>query len=644
LTIITNSLIANEQFHHTRWLIKNKKIISYIEFIFSKLYARVFQTRIRFDKKKYPLEIQYILSSTLQRPHVKWFADNLTPLSAAKNNFSVPQIALAGFNYYINSNKIKWDKSFSDGEDTEALHRWNWVLRLLSENVITNENLATWFSSQIEFWLDKYLPELQQPGFLEPLHWYPYTIGERISNTCIFFYLTGYRPSDKIVNGLGKQVQYLSNHLEFQGTKTGNHVVNNARALYIAGCLLKCKGWRELASSIFVNEVPKHITEDGFFREGSSHYQFLYTRWLLELYYFAHIFEDQKIKDFLAPICMKMLQQCNFFLVNDEQGNRIIPLFGDISPDYPPNWLIDLDYSVLAKVFRLKNKDEVNNNVHGWSNLWRDAKITDLFLFAQNNSIEDYLDKEGRPVKVLKRGRCYPKSGWYRLDFEQQSLFCRADKNGVPDYVGHHHQDIYHFCLFSNGIPVLVDSGRKSYEKKDDSSLTARAHNSLLIDNLESFPANRRIFAESYYKNNNTISWGNDMNSTYINIASDGFSRMTPSSYVERKIKLSHKKTSITDFFSGKNEHEVKTYFHWDSKVKIEVLGGNRWRIETEQQYGVFYLHPDDCSDVNIFCGGESPLGWMSYAYGEKIPAPTMEITTKLKFPNQKSYSLEWMV
>ena len=102
-------------------------------------------------------------------------------------------------------------------------------------------------------------------------------------------------------------------------------------------------------------------------------------------------------------------------------------------------------------------------------------------------------------------------------------------------------------------------------------------------------------------------------------------------------------RSNATDYFTGENGHDVKTFFHWDSKVKIEALEKNHWHIEFGHQKGVFYLQADDYSDVNIFCGGESPLGWMSYTYGEKIPAPTMEFTTKLRFPNQIRYSLEWM-
>jgi Zn-dependent M32 family carboxypeptidase len=51
---------------------------------------------------------------------------------------------------------------------------------LLSEDKFSNKELASWFSKKIEEWMDVYLSELKKPGFLQNLHWHPYTVGGRI--------------------------------------------------------------------------------------------------------------------------------------------------------------------------------------------------------------------------------------------------------------------------------------------------------------------------------------------------------------------------------------------------------------------------------------------------------------------------------
>ena len=84
-------------------------------------------------------------------------------------------------------------------------------------------------------------------------------------------------------------------------------MVNNARAIYLAGVSFDCPEWKELALTIIELGVPLVVTEDGFLREGSSHYQFLFTRWLLEIYYFASIAEDEKMKEFLYPYLQLLL-------------------------------------------------------------------------------------------------------------------------------------------------------------------------------------------------------------------------------------------------------------------------------------------------------------------------------------------------
>ncbi len=59
----------------------------------------------------------------------------------------------------------------------------------------------------------------------------------------------------------------------------------------------------------------------GFLREGSSHYQFIFTRWIVEISYFAKLYSDNKLIKFLDPFIISLLKQCYFFIVrlNDEK-------------------------------------------------------------------------------------------------------------------------------------------------------------------------------------------------------------------------------------------------------------------------------------------------------------------------------------
>ena len=60
------------------------------------------------------------------------------------------------------------------------------------------------------------------------------------------------------------------------------------------------------ASKTFSKLFKKLVTIDGFLRVGSSHYQFLFTRWMIEILFFAELFGDKKtsllLKDFVKKL------------------------------------------------------------------------------------------------------------------------------------------------------------------------------------------------------------------------------------------------------------------------------------------------------------------------------------------------------
>ena len=126
-----------------------------------------------------------------------------------------------------------------------------------------------------------------------------YTVGERISNLYLFnFYHKGQLPRD-LVNSITDMSYKLINNIEYYETySTGNHVINNARAIIFAGYLLKEKNYLQLGASLIKHMLPKLIDEEGFLREGSSHYQFLFTRWLLELEIISHFEKYTELNQF----------------------------------------------------------------------------------------------------------------------------------------------------------------------------------------------------------------------------------------------------------------------------------------------------------------------------------------------------------
>ena len=120
--------------------------------------------------------------------------------------------------------------------------------------------------------------------------------------------------------------------MEYQNDNlTGNHIVNNARALIFAGHCAKDPKLVLLGRSILEENLPI-LLKSGFLREGSSHSQFLFTRWLLEIMFIVCECKDNKTLNVIKPFVEEALLACDFFRINNK-NNFEIPKFGDISPD-----------------------------------------------------------------------------------------------------------------------------------------------------------------------------------------------------------------------------------------------------------------------------------------------------------------------
>jgi hypothetical protein len=150
-----------------------------------------------------------------------------------------------------------WKAEFDDPERIFALHRWNWLLTKLTDDVPVGPR--EWGLALMHDWLDKMGGTRQGPA------WTSYTTGERICNAILFLALANggrsFRdvPADIAVH-LAGMAKFLSRNLEYNGPMaTGNHVLNNARALYFAGQTLDVPGFRELGLTILEHDLCRRV-------------------------------------------------------------------------------------------------------------------------------------------------------------------------------------------------------------------------------------------------------------------------------------------------------------------------------------------------------------------------------------------------
>ncbi len=562
----------------------------------------------------YPEKINQLVEQLINSGSLTNFEENELD-GSWKTLIAAKYIRLASQDLEILNGQIPWSFKFVDQEDEVSLHRWNWMLFEISKGPQSQCSLD-WLLAMQEDWIALFQHEVDLPKYKldQLLRWEPYTISERLANSVLLFHLHNCVPNPAVVKNLFLQTWLLSSRIEYLGKQTCNHVCNNARGLYLVGAYFGSENLCSLAREIFFNELPILITGDGFLREGSSHYQFLFTRWMLEVHYFARRSLDDALVKFIEPILQKLLRQCEFFVVKTDSEVVRIPLFGDISPDFPPGWLLSLP-AYLSRGLQ----PHAQVDIPTWQNLF--ANVFDI-------RGDDHLFRFD--VQSLTKSLSYPKSGWFRFDHASFIMFIRCDMFGVPSSVGHHHQDAGHFCLFYQGEPILVDSGRLNYT--EEFGVQPEAHNTITINGFGSIPRKSHRFPRDYANCKQTLTHEHRGDTLFLKFTTNGFSRLYPNLFWSREWQLEKNKVLIKDSLEGSDnkKFDIRLFFHFSASTlinqKMKLWEGNCRGMP-------FVFDVPTKFFVQRHCGSENSIGWQVHEYGKSIPSPTLELLTNNSLP-----------
>jgi hypothetical protein len=535
-----------------------------------------------------------------------------------------------------------WQVEFDDIEQTMSLHRWNWLLTSLTSSSDLKK-VGCWGVMMMKDWLSRM--NIMKDNAAA---WSPYTTGERICNGSIFLLKTygwQYLPQD-ILNSFEEKASFLVMNLEYKPDGVVfNHLLNNARALYFGGSLLRSDNLRKIAMMIFKEETSRIINNDGFLREGSSHYQFLVTRWFLEVFWLSGVTGDDRLYSELKGILHRMIQACWFFLVfNTVNVDWEIPLIGDVSPDFTPEWLKAVPWSGIALDIFNHEKIPVPPKEKGWA-----------ILFPANYESATMPDDSG-----IFGGRSFvqfPESGWFRLDYEGITIFWHIEPTGSPLFPSHSHCDTGSFVLFLNGEKILVDPGRFSYmnDNEGEYGITASAHNQVTVDGYDPFVYLRRTRYPEFYRKIIPEFHYRWMTAGFeFIIRHNGFGRISSAQIsFERIFRVMKNRVYIQDNFSGKGRHNINTYFHWAPSIDVVPQNSDlrNFRIQGANKTSMMYFTLGDVIKHNVSDRRKSDTSyanvkiindWYFPAYGRKVPAKTIVFTSETEFPAQNSYLLTW--
>lgn len=508
-----------------------------------------------------------------------------------------------------------WHQLFEEHEQFVSLHRWNWLLFALTEP--QNTVCAQWGESLIRSWLSGMTP--LPSGFAS----HSYTIGERISNASLFFrHINGHWDgvAEDIASALHVMALHLSKRIEYYpGELSGNHVINNSRAILFAGYCCKDQELILLGKAVLQNHLPKMVDSYGFLREGSSHYQFLFTRWILEIRMLALEVGDTELSKIIQPFIPEILNACNLLLVENSAGNLSMPTIGDVSPDCDPKWLLHLLHSPLAGLGRH------NKNTEGWASLFSNYKY-------------------GRTSACLSyEWPSHHESSWVRIDFEGWTAIWHIEGSNGPVIASHSHHDFTSFVLFLDGEEILIDIGRYSYnaDLMGTHGVEACAHNTIQLDGFPPMLSTRDKALPSVYKNSTySVNFSENVDSVRFVVKHNGFSRISNAPILHtREFRLIYKNCEINDYIEGEGSHFFESFLHWPMNNEKEKTGN----ISISNNVGVSfdlieYTNKVDVDYSNSIC--DSPVGWRFPAYFKQVPCITQRFYGDIVLPLKLSFKI----
>ena len=209
------------------------------------------------------------------------------------------------------------------------------------------------------------------------------------------------------------------------------------------------KVFQNFSIKLIIYLCSKFIDKDGFFKFGSSHYQFVFTKWLHEIFYFGKKYKVNKI-DSISKYLLNAQNACEFFLQTKVMKEITYPLFGNVSPDFTPEFLVNYNKNFTNfKYFRSIKRKKTNNII-------------------SNNE-------------------------WIKLNNKSQSVYFRNPMINGFDF-NHAHADFFHFVNFYRGNQIFIDPGRKDYLVENKKYIYSKFHNSIVL--------NERGFFEEFINRN----------------------------------------------------------------------------------------------------------------------------------------------
>jgi uncharacterized heparinase superfamily protein len=304
---------------------------------------------------------------------------------------------------------------------------------------------ASAFDQFVRDWDDAASTRIGAENYLRRA-WTPHAVSLRILNWCRYYALRARDADDAFLRRLRrliyKNANFLSRHVEHD--VGGNHLIENAIALVMAGVFFAADDWRQSGITLLEAESEQFLPDGGHFERSPMYHLLTLTRYLTAL-------DVLQASGHRPPqTLVQTARRGSDFLAALRPPDGRIPLlndavFGEALP-------LDSCLAYTRRVDCIQSPD------------------------ADDGRLSDGVARDALPT-----------SGYYWLGTGGDRLLVDGGPFGPPHLPAHSHNDCLAVCLWADGDRILCDTGTYEYAPtaRRQRSRSVRGHSTVQVGTTE---------------------------------------------------------------------------------------------------------------------------------------------------------------
>lgn len=371
-------------------------------------------------------------------------------------------------------------------------------------------------------WIDKFIDEILGFKAQRSMSLDPYPIALRCINWVKFFCKFPETATKPRLDALYSQIKLLEKKLEYH--LLGNHLLEDAYALYIVGAFFKDEQLIKKAMNLLLSQLDEQILPDGAHYEQSPMYHCILLDRLLDCINIAYGLPLTAYSDQLKAYAIKMLGNLESVVWADGS----IPMLNDSANGIAP---------LPSQLF-------------------------------------DYAKRLGLEWKPISMKEC----GYMKLQSDRMEAIVDVGNITATYQPGHTHADTFNYELRIDGTPFVVDTGISTYNKTERRQMerSTVAHNCMALDGRNSSEVwgGFRVGKRAKVFDLQFTAYG-------VEASHDGFEKPC-----KRRFEMTEQGFTVEDWYDGEVVSYVHLAEGADEK-RIRIEGADRidvkpWSYSTE--------------------------------------------------------------